>query len=792
MQALSIRKGLLRSAVLASGLFASVAAHAAVTVTAPTTGPVVSVGDNTITVSGPNGSVTSSGASIGINANLVFPAIITINDTSAAAEVSTTGTGAAISMVTGASNGGTLTVASGAVVQSSNQSSVVFINAANTSATTIANAGTISSLGSTTTQYALDISGNAAFGVTIANSGTIRATGGTAINSALSDNAGTVTFTNTSTGTVTGHIVASGAASTFDIQGGTIAGNISSIGAAINTTVSGSFTTGGTMALGTGTLAINTVGNTFNVGHSISNSGATTFSLGTTTNVNASTALIGAKTVNGTVRVLAGTATAAATTGAITANNGGRYVPQIRGGNAALGISQGELWGAAVTLNTGFAIAPELTGNGYLANGSTFDVIKGSSIALDNSTLVQPSSAVVSFAKSTVGNNIRLTTVRNAYNVVASNTNAKNVGAVLESLGITMNSDLGLAAGYLDRESNAALIDSSLMRLTPDVNGSVMNVAMSMENQALGTVANRLDNLRAGVETPNYAAGEYGGDRGAWVQLFGNTATQQMRSGITGYKSDSLGAGLGMDWMAMKDLRVGLGLSIANNHASSKHVAKNHLEVDTYQGSLYGSYDVDSSMYIDGMLSYARSNYDSKRRVLIGSVDRVARADYHGSLTSGKIGTGYRACSGLWETIPSMGYQYTHVRVHGYNENGADSFNLAVNASSISANVLSAGVKFRYTHEFRDNKFVPEMRFGVFHDMSGETHTTVAQFANAGALFGNTFVSKGANVPKTSFNVGAGLGMYSSDEMKVVLAYDYEGKQDYHAHSGSLNFRYEW
>lgn len=797
-----LRKNLLKTAVLASGIFASMAAYAVDISTAVTTTQTDAA--NTFTFSGA-GSVTTSGANA-LNATAVATANITVSATSAAVEIASTG-GVGINVATGASAGSSaITIASGAVVQTSGANTFALDNTANTGGTgfTLTNNGTMSSTG-TGAFNVINFNGvvGVALGGTIINAGTIQtsATTGKAINGTSANAAGALNLTNS--GTIIGDVVLSAnavtAASALKINGGSITGNISGVAAsAINTTigdtVATTYSTGGTMGLNAGTLGVVTAGTTFNIGHTVTSTGTATYGLSTTTNFNANTALTGAQTITGTVRIAPGVSTAAVAGGGIVTGTAttGKLIPQIRGGNASLAAATGQMMGTTNTLNAGFTVSPELAGSGYIANAATFDYLQGTAGPTDNSTLVQPSSAVVSFTKSISGNNLRLTSVRTPYQTVASAQNAKNVGQVLENLGITVNSDLGGIVGNLDRQATASDVDSRLKRLTPDVNGSVTAASFGLQNQGLGTVSNRLDNLRASIEAPNYASGESDCERGAWVQVFGNFADQKDRYSVVGYKADTFGVGLGTDWMAMDSMRVGVGASMGSSRVDSRNAVKNKLDIDSWQGNLYGTYNMGDSIYVDGMVGFAHNKYEGKRRIVIGTEDRTASSDYHGSLFTAKLGAGYSICNGDWETIPMVGYQFSHLRLNDYTETGAGSANLFVNNGNLNANVASLGAKFRFTHASNRGKIVPEVRVALYHDFSGEEASTVSRFVNSGVAFGDSFISTGAKVARTSYSAGLGLGIYTMEEMKITAAYDYEAKADYSAHSGSVNFRYEW
>lgn len=787
-------KTILKGGLLASCVFASMAAYAATVVSTALTTIVT---DNDVSFTPTSvGSITTTGGVSAINAIAAASSTISVNTTLAVTEIlATSPTSAAInigSLVTGS----TLTIDLGAVVQSVNNHGVLMAN--NGGTFTFTNNGTLTSSG-TGTFHALNFTATAVANVpTITNNGTISTTSsaGNAINSGLT--AAGMVLTNGVSGVITGNVVMSGAGptNTLNILGGTITGNVSG-GGGINTNISATFTTGGTMGLGAGALAITgtaAIPTTFTVANAITSTGTNSFGTNTKTCFNATSAIGGTKTINGTVFVTAGVGTNTVTGGDITGNATGIFQPSLRGSNATLGVGVGQLWGGLVTLNDGFLIAPQLAGNGYYSNNTTFTVIKGTGITLDHALITQPSSVSVGFTKAISGNDIVLTVVRTPYDRVVADGNAKAVGVVLESLGPTVNSDLGLIVGQLEKQGSAAALSAALSRLAPDVDGAVMCSTFAIQTQGLGTAANRLETIRSGLEgyDYNYASGDMSSGRGGWVQVFGNFGIQQTRTNIIGYKADTFGLGAGVDTLLSPTTRAGVGLSVATASVHSRHSVPNILDVDNRQVNFYGTQDVDEQTYVEGMLSFGQNKYQGKRRISVGSISRTALSEYPGTVFAARLGAGRKIPSGLWEMVPSMGYQFSHLRVRSYTETQADAANLAVQSTAMSASKVNAGFKLRYLHETMRGKVVPELRFMIVYDFLAEVHSTTSRFIQDGVQYGDPFVVQGASIPKTTYTAGFGWGIYTLADMKIHAAYDYEARKDYHTHSAAVNFRYEW
>ena len=65
------------------------------------------------------------------------------------------------------------------------------------------------------------------------------------------------------------------------------------------------------------------------------------------------------------------------------------------------------------------------------------------------------------------------------------------------------------------------------------------------------------------------------------------------------------------------------------------------MEAESVRLGFYGSYYDEQGFYVDGMISGAYHDYDSDRRVLMGSIIREAGASPEGVEFSLKVAMGY-------------------------------------------------------------------------------------------------------------------------------------------------------
>ncbi len=795
-----MQKKLLVIALSISAATWSVCARAATDVTDLR---VLPVNDRTININAPDGQVLiyQTGGAL-INADNSTAVTMIVHDTSAATEVFN-GVGQAIVVTGGFNSPEIVTVSAGASVMSAAHNAIEMDTSGVTGPTSVlvTNAGSITTQGFN--RHALVLSGTAtgAGGVTVNNvsTGSITAgTGGYAIDAAgLTDAA--VALTITTSGVVTGNIRSNNSAATslLRINGGTITGNITPGGAgAINLTVGQSspvtFSTGGTISLNAGTLTVGQNGTLFTAQHNITTSGAASFGANTTTHFLENSFLSGPKTITGSVRIVAGKSTGASA-GGITFGATGIYRPVVQGANNTVGVANGTMPGGALSLPLGSQIIPELSGNGYFANGQAYVVIPGTSIVgTESSTLVQPGSATVSFLKSVVNNSVQLQVVRTPYNANALSPNVDAIGRILEGFGVNVTPSLGQVVGAMDTLGTQQDLNEALLRLAPDHSGASLSASYFLQKHSSGTIFDRLADLRnLPALQPQYAAGEFDLGRGAWVQVFGSRSGQKTMQDIVGYSARFYGIGVGTD-VRIDNLVVGLSGSMGSAHTLSRHPNSNQININSHQAAIYASYGAFYGFDLDGMFAYTHNRYDSKRKIIAGPVQKTAVGLYGGGQYTARVLAGYPFEWRGNSVIPQAGFQYANLVIDRYLETGADSANLYVDGQHYTFFTPSIGAKLRRAFENSYGTIVPELRVMAYHSLSNEVPRTHATFTDNGSPMGPSFITQGLSGDKSLWDVGFSINLHREDTARLLLAYDLESKPSYASHLFSVTFRYEW
>ena len=141
--------------------------------------------------------------------------------------------------------------------------------------------------------------------------------------------------------------------------------------------------------------------------------------------------------------------------------------------------------------------------------------------------------------------------------------------------------------------------------------------------------------------------------------------------------------------------------------------------------------------------------------------------------------------------IPLLSLYYSHLHLHSYNETGAGTADLAVEASHYNFLNASAGIKFVYDYQFFESYLTtiqPEVHTLVFYELSDDRMEVTAEFTGGGP----SFITKGFNPARGGLNVGGSINVFRQTGIVLSAEYDFKLKEDYYANAGFLRFRYEW
>ena len=443
----------------------------------------------------------------------------------------------------------------------------------------------------------------------------------------------------------------------------------------------------------------------------------------------------------------------------------------------------------------------------YIPSNTTWTILDGAAGTKGIAVLptITSNSRVLMFAATSAngGDDLTLTATRiaNAYaNDASGNSNANAVGSVLDSIAAsgTATGDMAAVLATLDSLGSAQQVSDSLGTMTPDVSSGTMTASRALNNRLLSTVHNRLTFARNGLT--GLSTGDIFQGMGFWMQGFGTYEHQGERQGIQGYKANGFGTMIGADKLLSNHVRMGLAGGYGHAGVASKTPGSPSSGINTWQGTIYGSYDSldlckardagkysriavrnqeKHSWYVDSMINFTENNYDSRREIWLGSDQRVAKADNHAQQYTASTEFGYTMVfkkTRALEITPFTSLDYDFLYMNKYKENGADALNLKVDGEGFNALVQGLGVKLAYPLvSEKAGLFIPSIKCAWLYDYIGDRFETTASFAGGGS----SFSTYGAKPAQSGLLIGSELAFLNKGNMTLAVNYDLELKDAY-------------
>lgn len=372
---------------------------------------------------------------------------------------------------------------------------------------------------------------------------------------------------------------------------------------------------------------------------------------------------------------------------------------------------------------------------------------------------------------------------------VGLNGNQKTIADAVNTIQLAGGSDtLALFTAELFRMPDVESLGSAYDQFGPESYDSVTTTTFNITTQYTHTLLKRMHSTRSHIESADAGlAYSQTDERAVWVDGFGHWAKQDSQDGLAGYDYWLGGVAVGADRLMEDDLLVGIsagqsnaGVDMDNNTGKGK--------IDSYFGSLYGSYFTDR-MYFDTTISYGRQRYENTRRIQVGTLNRTAHSSHYGTVYSAHAETGWNLSLRPWMLQPFAALRYTFLDEDGYRESGADGVNLRVKGRKTDALVSNLGLRFACPFENNDWLCIPEATVAWDHDFDLDDRRIVAAFDSSP---GTTFVTDGRDIDRDGVLLGAGLTLIHKNDLSLSLKYTGEFRSHYKAHALTGGIRYEF
>jgi outer membrane autotransporter protein len=568
--------------------------------------------------------------------------------------------------------------------------------------------------------------------------------------------------------------------------------------------------------VGEGTSVANVTGNNLFLGETLTlqNSSVTLNTAGETSLSGSSVTFAHTKNVNGTLTNTALVTQSSIGSGVFTTNGatlGFAVGTQVHGGSGGGLVSSTTTAASSITGSTSSTLVMDgdetvnISLLGSLRNGQTYTLIDVAASGDTNiaGTLNDNSFVIDTALSRNETGDLVLTATRSASGYITkSNTsghfsnNAATVLGTLARAGTGYTSDMQTVFnkldlnqwGYGDTEANLA---AQVKRLVPVANASISQSGFLMANVTMNAIGNRMAGLRGDtlVASNDLSAGLNASPLkdGFWLKALGSNAKQDQVGAYDGYKTNTYGVAFGVDRMFKPNLTGGVSIAAVGANVDQSNLRDgDSTKIKGVQATLYGSFDVDKKLYIDGALSYASNKYDSVRQTIVG---RTALGNYDGVQFGARIGAGYQIDLGNKYTLtPMVSLDYSHLTQDAYTETGAGDIGLRVNEQKLNRLRAALGVRLANEWLSEGTLYRPEITVQSFHDSGSFNKDITAAYIGGG----DSFVTSTNQVGKNTVNVGLGLTVATDKVSSVKFKYDFEKRDGFSGHTASITGRWSF
>ena len=322
----------------------------------------------------------------------------------------------------------------------------------------------------------------------------------------------------------------------------------------------------------------------------------------------------------------------------------------------------------------------------------------------------------------------------------------------------------------------------------PEVNGGSISAAQNVTGNTIRLVSDRLTTIRAtGSVGSGISSGDITENLQGWGQVYGQKINQGERKGIAGFEAVTRGFTIGADTEDLYDkTTLGVALSYANTDVFSENANNTRSEIESYNVTLYGDYDLEGNAYLIGDLGYTYGDNETTRFNVGGVSGLNANSDYgsHQIQARAIVVKDYYPdnLKGL-KVSPRAQARYTYYQNEDINETGAGGANLNVDSDALHMLELGAEVNVRKDITQSDGGILsPEVSAGYRYDLIGDAVQTTSTFEGGGP----SFRSDGADPAQSTFTLGLGVGYTSPSNVELTASYDYEYKDQFNGHSGFI------
>ena len=241
---------------------------------------------------------------------------------------------------------------------------------------------------------------------------------------------------------------------------------------------------------------------------------------------------------------------------------------------------------------------------------------------------------------------------------------------------------------------------------------------------------------------------------------FGDSDTTTRESG---FSFDTAGLTTGADYRFSDQFVLGGAFTYASQ-SSDFDASAGKLDVTGYHFNVYGLYNnhelyYNDAFYIDAIASFGWNDYETNRRITLGSFTESADGDTSGDEYAFSLGVRYKVDQGSFTFGPYGRASYIRADIDGYQERAADGATssgvlLAIDKQKVDSLTTALGAEASYSFDTPYGVFSPHLRFDWTHQFLDDGRFITSRFLNDPTL--TSFAVPTDDPDRNYFNLGIG------------------------------------
>ncbi|MFZ0254210.1 MAG: Calx-beta domain-containing protein [Gammaproteobacteria bacterium] len=189
------------------------------------------------------------------------------------------------------------------------------------------------------------------------------------------------------------------------------------------------------------------------------------------------------------------------------------------------------------------------------------------------------------------------------------------------------------------------------------------------------------------------------------------------------------------------------------------------LDITGYHFNVYSLYDnreiyYNDAFYVDAIASFGWNDYETSRRIAVGSTNQTVDGDTSGNEYAFSLGLRYKVDQDGFAFGPFGRLTYIRVNIDGYQETPANATDansgvlLAIDEQTVDSLTTALGGEASYSFDTRYGVFSPHLRFDWTHQFLNDSRLITSRFLNDPTL--TPFAVPTDSPDRNYFNLGIG------------------------------------